>query len=351
MNAGRFSEAIMAWYSVNKRDLPWRNTKNPYKVWLSEIMLQQTRVDQGMPYYLRFLERFPRVEDLASASEQEVLQLWQGLGYYSRARNLHQTARWVVREGGGEFPGTFEGLKKLKGVGDYTASAIASFCFGLPHAVVDGNVYRLLSRVFGIATPVNLPQGQKEFAVLAQRLLDRKRPGDYNQAIMEFGALQCKPRNPDCSVCELQDICVARRKDMVESLPVKLRKGEVKKRYFHYLVVNDGESLVLEQRQGKDIWERLYQFPLVEATGDLSLEELLASDELKKALKEEVLSVKRINKEAVVHKLSHQHIYTYFWEVKTRGSLSGTVPFRELSAYPVPVLIANFVNDYGFNNE
>ena len=223
-----FSKRLKQWYLQNKRELPWRSTQDPYKIWLSEIIMQQTRVEQGLPYYLRFTEAYPNVHSLANAPEQEVLKLWQGLGYYSRARNLHTTAIRVSKELDGNFPDHYKELKTLKGVGDYTASAIASFCFNEPVAVVDGNVYRVLSRVFGVETPINSTQGIKEFKALAQELIDHKDPATFNQAIMEFGAIQCKPQNPLCETCPFNDVCLALKNDQIKELPVKIKKTKIR---------------------------------------------------------------------------------------------------------------------------
>jgi A/G-specific adenine glycosylase len=220
-----FSEEIIKWYKKNKRDLPWRRTKNPYQIWLSEVILQQTRVDQGMDYYLRFTKEFLNIDELARAKEDKVLKLWQGLGYYSRARNLHATAKMVSRQYKGEFPSSHDEILKLKGVGEYTAAAIASFAFDQCYPVVDGNVFRVLSRVFAIETPIDSGLGKKEFYSLAKELIDPSQPALYNQAIMEFGAIQCKPKNPDCYNCPLKGMCLAHSKKMVERLPIKSKLG------------------------------------------------------------------------------------------------------------------------------
>ncbi|EPR73210.1 A/G-specific adenine glycosylase [Winogradskyella psychrotolerans RS-3] len=234
-----FNHKLITWYSDKKRELPWRETSNPYYIWLSEIILQQTQVKQGLPYYDAFVTQYPTIFDLANASETSILKLWQGLGYYSRARNLHFTAKHIVNELDGKFPNTYKDLLKLKGVGDYTASAIASIAFNEVAAVVDGNVYRVLSRYFGIETPINSTLGIKEFKSLASTLIDHKQPATYNQAIMEFGAIQCKPKNPDCTVCPFQDSCVALQNQMVDVLPVKLKKTKVTVKYFNFLVFMD----------------------------------------------------------------------------------------------------------------
>ena len=252
-----FTERILFWYSENGRDLPWRRTKDPYAVWLSEIILQQTRIAQGTAYWHRFMDRFPTVKDLADATEDEVLRLWEGLGYYSRARNLHAAAQQIVAAGG--FPDTLEGIKALKGVGDYTAAAIGSICFGLPAAVVDGNVYRVLARHFGIATPVGTTQAKKEFTALAQQLLPADDPASFNQGMMDFGALQCTPQNPDCAGCPLMDSCNAFRTGRIGLLPVKKAPVTIQERRFSYIYVRYNGETAIRRRGAGDIWQGLYE--------------------------------------------------------------------------------------------
>lgn len=336
-----FSQKILDWYALNKRSLPWRSTVNPYKIWLSEIMLQQTRVAQGTSYYLSFEKHFPTIFDLANASEEKVLKLWQGLGYYSRARNLHFTAKHIVNNLDGEFPSTYKDLLKLKGVGDYTASAIASISFNEQQAVVDGNVYRVLARYYGIDLPINSTEGIKYFKTLATEVMHSSNIRDYNQGIMEFGALQCAPKNPDCKTCPLNDSCVALEKSLVAILPVKLKKTKVKKRNFNYLVVVDAiGNTLLQQRTGKGIWQNLYEFPLLEE----EVNEQTILDHYNKVLpKIEVKNITLYNKVAIVHKLSHQHLHTHFWVLKTDAILDEGIPFSELEKYPVPVLIADYI--------
>ena len=269
-----FSKILTNWYSVNKREFPWRDTKDPYYIWLSEIIMQQTQTKQGLPYYEAFVGTYPTIFDLANAPESEVLKLWQGLGYYSRARNLLFTADYVVNELYGIFPTTYKELIKLKGVGDYTASAIASICFDEVTAVVDGNVYRVLSRYFGIDTPINSTEGIKEFKTLATSLIDKKNPGDYNQALMEFGAIQCKPQNPDCMVCPFNPSCVALQKGLVNMLPVKLKKTKVTTKYYNFVVLLSSDKRTLfEKRTSKGIWQNLYQFPLLETNEPLQIDD------------------------------------------------------------------------------
>ena len=339
-----FSQKILDWYALNKRSLPWRNTVNPYKIWLSEIMLQQTRVAQGTSYYLSFEKHFPTIFDLANASEEKVLKLWQGLGYYSRARNLHFTAKHIVTNLNGEFPNTYKELVKLKGVGDYTASAIASISFNEQQAVVDGNVYRVLARYYGVDLPINSTEGIKYFKTLATEVMHSSDIRDYNQGIMEFGALQCAPKNPDCTICPLNDSCVALQKNLVGKLPVKLKKIKVKKRNFNYLVVVDGNgNTLLQQRTGKGIWQNLYQFPLLEEEADTKT----IYDLYNKVLPTlKAKGIRLFNKDAIVHKLSHQHLFTHFWILKVDEVLEDGIAFSDLEKYPVPVLIADFIKTF-----
>ena len=339
-----FSNRLIYWYLQNDRDLPWRKTKNPYFIWLSEIMLQQTRVHQGLSYYITFTKEFPTVFDLAKASESKVLKLWQGLGYYSRARNLHYSAKYIANELDGKFPSTYEEIKNLKGVGDYTASAISSICFDESQAVVDGNVYRVLSRYFGIKTPINSSAGIKEFKELAQTLIDPKQPGSYNQAIMDFGALHCKPQNPLCETCPLNDSCIALAKKTITQLPVKNQKIKIRKRYFNYLVfISDDNKTMLSERKGKGIWQGLYEFPLIETEKGISKEEL----SLQISEKENIVL---FNENEVVHKLSHQHLYTKFWIVKKDVLHENQISWNSIKKYPVPILIANFLENFNPSN-
>lgn len=341
-----FSNTLIYWYLQNKRDLPWRKSKDPYLVWLSEIILQQTRIAQGTSYYLKFVDAFPTVNDLANADESTVLKLWQGLGYYSRARNLHFSAKYISTELEGEFPSSYKEIIKLKGVGDYTASAIASICFNEPTAVVDGNVYRVLARYYGISTPINSTKGIKEFKVLAQSLIDESQPGVFNQAIMDFGSLQCKPQNPDCNSCPLSTSCVAFEKKKIQELPVKEKKIKIKKRHFNFLVLitKDGKT-ILQERKGKGIWQGLYQFPLIESHNELSTEELMASSEFQEIVPQNS-KISLFNQDLIVHKLSHQHLHTRFWIVNTQNSHLADIDWNEIEKFPVPVLISNFLDKF-----
>ncbi|MDM9631329.1 A/G-specific adenine glycosylase [Robiginitalea aurantiaca] len=340
-----FSDRILSWYAQNKRDLPWRKTRDPYNVWLSEIIMQQTRVAQGLPYYLRFIERFPEVADLARASEEEVLKTWQGLGYYSRARNLHATAQRVATDYQGTFPATYKELMDLKGVGPYTAAAIGSICFDLLTPVVDGNVYRVLSRYFGVELPVNSGEGSRYIADLAGQVMSKESPGNYNQALMEFGALQCIPRNPDCLACPLSDSCVALAKKKVSQLPVKLPKKAVRKRYFNYFMPVDPDfQTLLIKRKDKGIWRGLYEFPLLES--ELELPDEKAEAQILEGVftqLNEPLKFVKCNPIPLVHKLSHQHLFVTFRILYLGHGLRGGVPITKMQSYPVPIPIANFM--------
>ena len=348
----QITKTLISWYSNNKRQLPWRNTKDPYYIWLSEIILQQTQIKQGLPYYEAFIEQYPTVFDLANADEEAVLKLWQGLGYYSRARNLHATAKYIASELHGVFPNSYSGLLKLKGVGDYTASAIASFCFNEVAAVVDGNVYRVLARFYGIHTPINTTDGKKMFKALASDIIDSKNPADFNQAIMEFGALQCKPNNPNCSVCPLKENCVAFRENTISLLPVKLKNNKPKKKYFNFLVyIINEQQTIIEKRHGKGIWQNLYQFPLFESNH--SLDEVAFLKELQ--TREELVfdDLTLFNSVDIVHKLSHQHLYTKFWVIKTSVIPKNNKPIAisEIENFAVPILIKNFIDVFNFQSE
>ena len=304
-----FSNDLLGWYTINKRELPWRETKAPYAIWLSEIILQQTRVDQGLSYYLKFIEKYPTVEEFARAGEDDILKLWQGLGYYSRARNMHKTAQEIVEKWHGKFPSSYEDLLALKGIGEYTAAAISSISYEKPYAVVDGNVYRVLSRFFGISTPIDSSSGKKEFRLLANSLINKEKPGEYNQALMEFGALHCIPKNPDCQECILKCRCIAFNSSLVEKLPVKGEKQKSKLRYFNYLVILEKGFVYLKKRTGNDIWRNLYEFPLIEKnkkTDAANFDKLVKTyPGLKKF---DILKITSWEKQV----LSHQNIYYRF---------------------------------------
>lgn len=343
------SKTLTYWYSDNKRDFPWRNTTNPYYIWLSEIILQQTQVKQGQPYYEAFINNYPTIFHLAIAEESDVLKLWQGLGYYSRARNLHGTAKYIVTELNGIFPNNYKALLKLKGIGDYTASAIASICFNENTAVLDGNVYRFLARYYGIDTPINTAVGFKIFKALAQDVLDKDNPAQHNQAIMDFGSSQCSPSSPDCSVCPFNNKCVAFKEGTVTKLPVKLKAKKPTNKYFNFLVfISDSGQTILEKREGKGIWKNLYQFPLIET------EEIFNEKTFQLLLKKHSLLANieyqffLYNEKAIIHKLSHQHLHTKFWIITVPELPNSGIPIKKIREYAVPVLIEKFIDSFNF---
>lgn len=352
MDRRYFSEKVAEWYDEHKRDLPWRSTRDPYKIWLSEIILQQTRVIQGLPYYLRFIEKYPDVFSLASASEQDILRLWQGLGYYTRARNLHKCAKHVVSHLNGVFPDKYADLIALPGIGEYTAAAIASFSSKECVAVVDGNVFRVLSRIFGMATPINSSEGKKIFNEAANQLISRENPDLFNQGLMEFGALWCTPRQPKCETCPLKKNCIAFRDNLQEVLPVKLKTKKSRKRYFYYFVFKKGKSLLMKKRSEKDIWNGLYDFYLVEKNRTVKPNTLLQEDEFLKTIK---MTSEPETSQSYKHVLSHQTIITKFIMI------DGTLPLplaeedslkyyslNKIHDLPKPVLISRFLEDYNF---
>lgn len=339
-----FSKRLIHWYLQNKRDLPWRNTQNPYEIWLSEIILQQTRVAQGLPYFEAFINAFPTVYDLANASEEQVLKLWQGLGYYSRARNLHQTAQLVVNSYNGVFPSTYDGLLHLKGVGLYTAAAIASFSFGEAVPVVDGNVFRVLARYFGVETDISSHGAKKEFTQLAQELMDVKQPALFNQAMMEFGSLQCVPANPNCDQCVFNDSCVALQKKKVHLLPIKLKKTKVTTRFLNYLVVEDEIGLLLVQkRAAKGIWHNLYEFPLVETDQEIQVDYFHSGNFKNSFFKNPIEEIHPFETKSITHKLTHQNLQIRFWKVTVSGILEKGIQLGELKKLPFPIVLFNFI--------
>ena len=340
---------LLTWYQQNGRDLPWRRTKDPYKIWLSEIILQQTRVEQGMDYYLRFTEVYPTVEQLAHAEEDEVLRLWQGLGYYSRARNLHQAAKQIVEMGG--FPNSYSQIRSLKGVGDYTAAAIASFAYDLPHAVVDGNVYRVLSRVFAINTPIDSTEGKRQFANLAQELLPPNHAALHNQAIMDLGALICTPRAPQCTSCPLNNVCMAHAECTPDDFPVKTKRTQVRTRFLTYIIVTDGTHLLLRKRPKGDIWQGLYEPVLIETDEPLSASDLL-SNPLLQSIHTADVTLSPIVAD-ISHKLSHQNLRTWAYVLKsaqpiTPNTLPGylCVALNDLDRYALPRLATRILDTY-----
>ena len=310
-----FQTQLYEWAAQNPRPMPWKGEKDPYLIWLSEIILQQTRVAQGLPYYEKFRESFPSVHDLASASEDDVFKLWEGLGYYSRARNLHAAAKYISHERSGAFPDTYEAILNLKGVGPYTAAAIASFGFGLPHAVLDGNVFRVLARYFGISEPTDSTAGKKRFAQVAQNCLDTEDPAGYNQAIMDFGALQCVPKNPDCTLCPMRSLCAAHRTGRVAELPVKAKKIKRRDRFFHFLVVENDNHYLLRKRTGKDVWQGLYEFPHIEHNRlEFDRDALQKLPGWRKMMGGVAVSVQGVST-TFKQTLSHQTIYGNFWRI------------------------------------
>lgn len=309
------SGKLIAWYDDYKRDLPWRETSDPYLIWISEIILQQTRVNQGYDYYLRFVNTFPDVQSLANASADQVLKLWQGLGYYSRARNLHDAAKQIKDDYNGNFPTEYKDIIGLKGVGEYTAAAIASFAYNLPYAVVDGNVFRVLSRLFAIDMPIDSSAGKKYFTKLANQLIDRGNPGEYNQAIMDFGALQCVPVYPECSVCPLDEICLASSEDKAMRYPVKKTKPTVKERYFNFLDIQYKDFTYIYKRQEKDIWQNLYELPLIESEDEISIEELQESELYKEIVNRSGDVILNPIEVPLKHILSHRIIHAKFYKL------------------------------------
>lgn len=339
---GDFSSLIQDWYMENKRNLPWRNHQDPYLIWLSEIILQQTQVVQGLSYYEKFSQKYPTVKHLAKADQDEILNLWQGLGYYSRARNLHFAAKQIVTEFDGNFPTTYDNIIKLKGVGEYTAAAISSFAFGLPKAVVDGNVYRVLSRIYQIDTPINSTNGKKEFQALANELIDHQNPDIHNQAIMELGALVCKPNNPNCETCPVHQKCESFANKSFNSFPVKLKKVKVKNRFLNYIVVQNNGNTLLRKREGKGIWQGLYEFPMIESTESVDKVDYF------KNLNQDKLILSHRTK----HLLTHQKLEVSFWVYQDDYSLNITdfkkIKNDSIRNYPVPQVIARYIEESHF---
>ncbi|MDA3853328.1 MAG: A/G-specific adenine glycosylase [Bacteroidales bacterium] len=335
------------WYLDNKRDLPWRHTTDPYRIWVSEIMLQQTQVAQGLPYYLRFMERFDSVQDLANAEEEEVLKLWQGLGYYSRARNLHAAAKQVVNDFDGIFPTNYDALITLKGVGDYTASAVSSFSAGEARACIDGNVIRVICRLFGVDIPYDVGEGQRAIRALADELLSQKDSATHNQAIMEFGALQCTPKNPSCDTCPFQDKCVALDKQQVTELPIKSKKTKVQNLFLYYFVFQQGDKIIIQQRSDSGIWRNMYEFPILESPTKLKKAEVL--EHLSEI---STLSKAEINfSSTYTHILSHRKIQATFIHVKNENELpqlakTQSITLSEFDNYPVSRLIERFWENF-----
>lgn len=342
-----FAAALTAWYKKNARDLPWRNTQNPYYIWLSEVMLQQTRVAQGLPYFLRFVEAYPTVADMAAASERDILRLWQGLGYYSRARNMHATAQYIAHELGGNFPNNYKELIDLKGVGSYTAAAIASFAFGEKVAVLDGNVYRVLARYWGIDTDIASPKAAKEFGALAAQCLPESQTDLYNQAIMEFGALQCTPASPQCIFCPLNNTCIAFATGQQNILPIKIKKTKVKNRFLHYVVLEQNGEILMHERRGKGIWQGLYEFLCVEADSILEVEDILQNPKISHLTQNASIEIQDV--QDYKHILTHQVLQVRFTKIRVSGQ--NIIPPQGFAFYtpvqiadlPKPILVANYL--------
>lgn len=349
-DAGR---KILNWYKENKRELPWRETKNPYLIWISEIILQQTRVEQGLSYYLKFVMRFPNVNSLAQADEKEVLNYWQGLGYYSRARNLHFSARYISDDLKGHFPNTYEDLLKLKGVGPYTASAIASISFNLPHAVIDGNVMRVVSRLFGIDEPINTTIGLKKIGEKLNEIFDETKPGDFNQAMMEFGALFCSPHNPNCENCIFNNDCVAFNLGKVKELPLKVKAQAPKDWFIYYFVIyNEKDNTIyLKKRENSGIWKNLYDFPSLDSSKKKSLEQVYETEEFSKIFKKHPLL--NSNPEILKHQLSHKNVFANFFLIRKEDCLLNkdfngliAVKLNKIKEYPISRLIDIYISKF-----
>lgn len=345
----KFTSQLNSWYSKNKRPLPWRKNKEPYRIWLSEIILQQTRIEQGQPYFERFVQAYPDVFALANASEDEILKLWQGLGYYSRARNLHKAAKQVTNEFQGTFPDNYNALLRLKGVGPYSAAAIASICYNEPVPVVDGNVFRFLGRFFGIDEPIDSSKGKARFFSKASELIDKNQPGDFNQAMMEFGATVCTPRNPLCHICPFQKECNAFNTGRVNYFPLKSRKTKVSGLHIHYFVVNSPKGFFIQQRPSSGIWASLYEFPSITSEEPLSENEL--NEKLKKLGLPELSMAQKA--EPVEHLLTHRKITAHFWRYEDVYALNEnfeTVAEDSIKQFAVPKLVENYINSHILNN-
>ena len=340
LDSSFISSQLIDWFELYKRDLPWRGINDPYKIWISEIILQQTRVNQGWDYYTRFIERFPDVKTLANAEEVEVLKYWQGLGYYSRARNLHAAARMIINQFDGKFPEDYDSVLKLKGIGEYTAAAIVSFAWNKPYPVVDGNVFRFISRLLGINEPIDAGTGKKLFTQIAGKLMNPKHAGIFNQAIMEFGALQCVPASPECNVCPFVEICYAYNSNQIANFPVKQNKVKTKTRYFHYFHIRFQDYTYLNKRTGRDIWQNLYEFPCIESEEPLSFEQLQQTEQFKKLFPEKTHGKYRLIISGKKHVLTHRILYANFYEVildKEPDSLSAftKISSKDLDIYPI----------------
>lgn len=344
-----FSKNLINWYAQNKRDLPWRQTTDPYKIWLSEIILQQTRVDQGMSYYHKFVDHYPTVIDLANASEDSILRDWQGLGYYSRARNLHSSAKVIRDTYKGRFPESYEDILKLKGIGAYTAAAISSFSYGLPKPVVDGNVMRVLSRVFGVTDPIDSKEGLSKINEIASELIEIKDPATYNQAIMEFGAIQCTPKKPNCVSCPFKAECYALKNNLIETLPIKKGKTKVSQVFLSYAILELENSIYFKKRDDSSIWKGLYDFPLIQSTEKIADEAVI--DQLFSILELPIGSVFEKKSSEITHLLSHRRLSVCFYHISLKNKWY-TAPkgvflmnFEECSKKGLPRVIEKYLKD------
>ena len=340
------SKILINWYEKNKRELPWRDTKDPYKIWVSEIILQQTRVIQGTDYYFRITESFPDIKSLADASIDDLLILWQGLGYYSRARNMHAAAEYIMKYHKGEFPEKYEDILKLKGIGKYTAAAVASLAFGYPAAAVDGNVIRVISRVFNVRNNANSSSARKEIDRLAEQILDNHNPGQHNQSVIELGALICTPKNPECGICPVRTFCKAYAEGLVEELPLRYRKKVSRERFFQYYIIMSGDNLFIQRRTKRDIWQSLFEFPLFETSGSVSEHDIIDYPAEVWKLNPEKIILKEISP-IYKHVLSHQKINARFIHILYNGKVKNTewiaVSPEDLHLYAFPVLILNYI--------
>ena len=343
-----FSNELIQWYFKNKRELPWRNTTDAYVIWLSEIILQQTRVEQGLPYFHRFVEKYPDVRAFAAADELDILNLWQGLGYYSRGRNMLKTAKQVVDQFDGVFPIDYLQLTGLKGIGEYTAAAISSFAAGEARAVVDGNVFRVLARYFGISEPINSTKGKKIFQDIATDLLNKEHSGLHNQAIMEFGAMLCKPKNPDCRICPLRADCYALNNNAIASLPQKLKKAKIRERYLNYLVITDSDTILMNKRDDSDIWANMYDLPLIETAKPLSADGVLALPQARERFGKDIqiIDTYPIRK----HVLTHQHLHAQFIHIADKPVKPERnwiyADINDLEKLPMPKIIFMFLDKF-----
>lgn len=345
----KFSNCLIDWYKINRRELLWRDNPTPYRVWLSEIILQQTRIVQGTGYFHRLIERFPNIKMLAEATEEEVLKLWQGLGYYSRARNLHSAAKTIINEFHGKFPCSYDEILKLKGIGDYTAAAIASIAFNLPYPAIDGNAFRVMSRIFGIYEPTDTSAGKKTFLQLANELIDPSQPGTYNEAVMELGATVCHPKNPLCNHCPLEAMCFAYINNKIDELPIKKKKPKQRKRYFHFLLIEENEYIYIQQRTDNDIWKSLFQLPVIESKNAQTPEDIINSNEFNSILGTDAIIIKRISEETI-HKLTHQKLFIRFLHVQITSPLNSKTYLRvdkkDIATFAVPKPIELFFKNF-----